>query len=143
MSDQSETLRNDLTPVLWNTLQLLQYFPQECLPITMSRVSSLAINAADHLVAKGRLDAAASILKNYLSTNKPLPEILQRLARILLAQGRSAEAVPYLERALIVFKDDDVEIPLSTSMAASVVQPLAVKRTLTDTEAVALDAEAG
>lgn len=66
----------------------------------MSKVSSLAINAADHLVSKGRLDAAASILRNFLSTNMPRPEILQRLGRILLAQGRGAEAVPYFEKAL-------------------------------------------
>lgn len=79
----------------------------------------MAINAADHLVAKGRLDAAASILKNYLSTNKPLPEILHRLARILLAQGRSAEAVPYLQQALTEFKHDEAEIELPAPMEAS------------------------
>lgn len=70
----------------------------------MSRVSSLAINAADHLVSKGRLDAAASILRNYLSTNPALPDILQRLGRILLAQGRSSEAIPLLQQALQEFQ---------------------------------------
>ncbi|NNF15192.1 MAG: tetratricopeptide repeat protein [Gammaproteobacteria bacterium] len=66
----------------------------------MSKVSTLAINAADHLVSKGRLDAAASILRNFLATNAPQPVILQRLGRILLAQGRGAEAIPVFEKAL-------------------------------------------
>ena len=69
----------------------------------MSRVVLLALNAADHLMAKGRLDAAASILQNYLSTSRPEPEVLQRLGRIYLAQGRSAEAVPLLQQALTCF----------------------------------------
>lgn len=73
----------------------------------MNRVSALAINAADHLVSKGRLDAAASILRNYLSANSPRPEILQRLGRILIAQGRTAEAIPLLESALNQFSQPD------------------------------------
>lgn len=73
----------------------------------MSRVSLLAINAADHLASKGRLDAAASILRNYLSNHPPRAEILQRLGRILLAQGRTAEAVPLLEQALSVIREQE------------------------------------
>ncbi len=70
----------------------------------MSRVVYLALNAADHLVSKGRLDAAASILQNYLSTNDPEPMVMQRLGRIYLTQGRSAEAVPLLQEALMCFQ---------------------------------------
>ncbi|MFK8028898.1 MAG: tetratricopeptide repeat protein [Gammaproteobacteria bacterium] len=69
----------------------------------MSRIVNLALNAADHLVGKKRLDAAASILRNYLSTNQPDPQVLQRLGRIYLAQGRSAEAIPLLQQALDCF----------------------------------------
>ena len=70
----------------------------------MSRVVYLALNAADHLVSKGRLDAAASILQNYLSTNDPEPMVMQRLGRIFLAQGRSSEAVPLLQEAQMFFQ---------------------------------------
>lgn len=73
----------------------------------MSRIVHLALNAADHLVSKGRLDAAASILQNYLSTNRPDPQVLQRLGRVYLAQGRSAEAVPLLQQALQQFSQPD------------------------------------
>lgn len=73
----------------------------------MSRIIHLALNAADHLVSKGRFDAAASILQNYLSTNRPDPQVLQRLGRIYLSQGRSAEAVPLLQQALTCFTGDD------------------------------------
>lgn len=87
----------------------------------MSRVSSLAINAADHLVSKGRLDAAASILRNYLSTNQPKAEVLHRLGRIYLAQGRSAEAVPLLQQALKQFKHTETnQAALQTAPAVAV-----------------------
>ncbi|MEM7082197.1 MAG: tetratricopeptide repeat protein [Pseudomonadota bacterium] len=72
----------------------------------MSRIVNLALNAADHLVSKGRLDAAASILRNYLSTNDANPRVLQRLGRIYLKQGRSAEAVPLFQEALVSFQKD-------------------------------------
>lgn len=71
----------------------------------MSRVVSLALNAADHLMSKGRLDAAASILQNYLSTNQPDGSVLQRLGRIYLAQGRSEEAIHLLQQALTCFQN--------------------------------------
>ena len=71
----------------------------------MSRVVSLALNAADHLMSKGRLDAAASILQNYLSTNQPDGAVMQRLGRIYLAQGRSEEAVHLLQQALTCFQN--------------------------------------
>jgi len=74
----------------------------------MCRVSLLAINAADHLVSKNRLDAAASILRNFLSNHPPRADILQRLGRILMAQGRSAEAIPLFEQALTVFREDQI-----------------------------------
>lgn len=66
----------------------------------MKRVCRLAVNAADHLVAKKRLDAAASILENYLSAYEEHPDVLRRLGRIRLAQGRPKDAAPLLERAL-------------------------------------------
>ena len=71
----------------------------------MSRVVYLALNAADHLMSKGRLDAAASILQNYLSTNHPDGSVMQRLGRIYLAQGRSEEAVHLLQQALTCFQN--------------------------------------
>ncbi len=70
---------------------------------TMSRVRHLAINAADHLVRKGRLDSAASILENYLSAHPECGGILRRLGRIRLAQGRADLARPLLEQALKLY----------------------------------------
>ncbi len=85
----------------------------------MSRVVSLALNAADHLVSKGRLDAAASILQNYLSTNHPDGSVLQRLGRIYLAQGRSEEAILLLQKALTCFQQESSGDALSIGTPGS------------------------
>jgi Flp pilus assembly protein TadD len=73
----------------------------------MSRVRRLAINAADHLVGKGRLDAAASILENYLSAHAESPDIVRRLGRIRLQQGRPDLATQLLQRALRLYAETD------------------------------------
>ncbi len=105
----------------------------------MSRVVYLALNAADHLVSKGRLDAAASILRNYLSTNEPEPMVMQRLGRIYLSQGRSAEAVPMLQEALEYFQKQAIENSSSQSanataneLASSAFDPSATQTSLDD-----------
>jgi len=69
----------------------------------MSRVRRLAINAADHLVRKERFDAAASILENYLSAHPECADIVRRLGRIHLAQGRPDLATPLFQRALTMY----------------------------------------
>ena len=109
----------------------------------MSRVSALAINAADHLVVKGRLDAAASILRNYLATNPPKPEILQRLGRILLALGRSEEAIPLLQQALSEFNTDDLAQDDGSALPAETdgTDPVVTHTQLTDAASTAVDAE--
>ncbi|MEO1574034.1 MAG: tetratricopeptide repeat protein [Pseudomonadota bacterium] len=66
----------------------------------MSRVRTIAINAADHLVAKNRLEAAASILEKYLSTHRDCPEVLRRLGRIRLAMQQPDDAAALFERSL-------------------------------------------
>lgn len=60
----------------------------------------LAIRSADHLLVLGRMDAAATILENYLFAYPPAAPILTRLGRIRLEQGRSQEAAELLKRAL-------------------------------------------
>lgn len=88
----------------------------------MSRVRRLAINAADHLVDKGRLDAAASILENYLSAHPQNPEILRRLGRIRLEQGRADEAMTLLQSALDLYTtDEDPDDPSLTGSHSIVV----------------------
>lgn len=74
----------------------------------MSRVRSLAVNAADHLIGKNRLDAAASILENYLSAHPESADILRRLGRIRLLQGNPEIAVPLFERAIAKYGEQDV-----------------------------------
>lgn len=64
------------------------------------RVYRLATNAADHLIATRRFDAAASILQNYLSAHPPYPGILRRLGKIRLSQGRPRDAVILFRAAL-------------------------------------------
>ncbi len=73
----------------------------------MSRVRKLAINAADHLMDKGRWEAAASILENYLNShaaNPENPEILRRLGKIRLAQGNPKAAAHLFEQALCSYR---------------------------------------
>lgn len=66
----------------------------------MQKVFNLAANASDHLVRMRRFDAAASILENYLSANPAHPEILRRLGKIRLQQGRPEAAARAFEQAL-------------------------------------------
>jgi predicted Zn-dependent protease len=70
----------------------------------MKRVRNLAINAADHLVAMHRLEAAASILDNYLNAHDDCPLVLRRLGRIRLAQRKPRAAARAFERALASHK---------------------------------------
>lgn len=73
----------------------------------MSRVRTIAINAADHLVAKNRLEAAAAILEKYLSTHRDCPEVLRRLGRIRLAMRQPDDAAALFERSLAAHRADD------------------------------------
>ncbi len=84
----------------------------------MSRVRQLAINAADHLVSKGRLDSAASILENYLSAHPACGDIMRRLGRIRLSQGRADLAQPLLERALKLYTEASRLDKTGTSLPA-------------------------
>ena len=78
----------------------------------VSRVLRLAVNAADHLMKKGRWDAAGSILENYLSTHPQEPEnpdVLRRLGRVRLAQGEPKQAAAMFEKALRGYRDKPVK----------------------------------
>lgn len=68
--------------------------------LALMRAYKLAVNASDHLVSRDQIDAAAEILVRYLEKHPPRPGVLRRLARIRMAQGRPAEAVPLLRQAL-------------------------------------------
>ncbi len=99
----------------------------------MSGVVYLALNAADHLVSKGRLDAAASILRNYLSTNDPEPMVMLRLGRIYLSQGRSAEAIPVLHEALVYFQQQAQDSPSGHEVNTVANQPAGFDPSATQT----------
>jgi Flp pilus assembly protein TadD len=66
----------------------------------VNRALHLAIRSVDHLVLIGQTEAAATILENYLQVHPPVPEVLSRLGRIRLEEGRSEEAARLLEQAL-------------------------------------------
>src|SRR6185503_11227801 len=57
------------------------------------------IGLAETLTARGKTDEAARLVQEVLSRMPKDAEALAANARILIAQGRAAEAVPYLERA--------------------------------------------
>ena len=65
-----------------------------------SRAFRLAIAACDHLVFLQRLDAAATILENYLHAHPPAACVLRRLGHVRLRQGRPHDAARLLEAAL-------------------------------------------
>ena len=81
----------------------------------MQKVFNMAINASDHLVRMKRLDAAASILENYLSAHPPSSEILRRLGKIRLAQGRPDEAAQAFESALEMLRGTE-PCPMATGV---------------------------
>lgn len=59
-----------------------------------------AIEIADRLVGWKMLDDASDVLQRCLVQHPAHPQLLQRLGRIRLAQGRPQEAAPLLEQAL-------------------------------------------
>jgi uncharacterized protein HemY len=63
-------------------------------------VRLLAVRSAEHLDRAGQLDAAASILENYLAVHGMEAEILRLLGSLRLRQGRARDASVLLERAL-------------------------------------------
>ena len=65
-----------------------------------ARVCKLAINASDKCVARRRVDAAAAILERYLHAHPPHAEVLRRLGKIRLTQGRPKDAAPLFRQAL-------------------------------------------
>lgn len=83
----------------------------------MSRVRTLAINASDHLVAMKRLEAAASILQNYLSAHDACPAVLRRLGRIRLAQQNPVEAAELFKRALSAYRESPAVGPADQAAA--------------------------
>lgn len=64
------------------------------------KVLMLAIHTADHLVDRGEPEAAADVLQRYLAAHAPRAQVLRRLGRVRLSQGRAAEAAELLEQAL-------------------------------------------
>ncbi len=71
----------------------------------------LAIRTADHLVERGEPEAAANILQRYLAAYPPSAQVLQRLGRLRLAQGKSAEAAALLQQALACREGPEVDAP--------------------------------
>lgn len=65
-----------------------------------TRVRLLAVRSAKHLDRAGQIDAAASILENYLAVHGMEAEILRLLGSLRLRQGRARDAAVLLERAL-------------------------------------------
>lgn len=59
-----------------------------------------AIEISDRLVRWKMLDDASALLQRCLAQHPANPQLLQRLGRIRLAQGRPGEAVPLLQQAL-------------------------------------------
>ena len=64
------------------------------------RAFALTIQSSDHLIDEKYYDAAATILERYLKLHPPHARVLRRLGRVRLYQGRPADAVPLLSRAL-------------------------------------------
>ena len=55
---------------------------------------------ADRLVSWNMLESASSVLERVLDKHPYHPELLRRLGRIRLAQGRPQEAIPLLKLAI-------------------------------------------
>ena len=64
------------------------------------RAFALTIQSSDHLIGEKYYDAAANILERYLNMHPPHARVLRRLGRVRMYQGRPADAVPLLSRAL-------------------------------------------
>jgi len=72
----------------------------------------------DHLVAKGLVGTASSILEDFLDDEGEHPLVLRGLARLRMLQGKPQDAVPLLKRSLAL------------SEAAKKPEPLALSRTI-------------
>lgn len=59
-----------------------------------------AIEISDRLASWDMLDDACAVLERGLEAHPAHPELLQRLGRLRLAQGRPADAAPLFEQAL-------------------------------------------
>lgn len=59
-----------------------------------------AIEISDRLASWDMLDDACGVLERCLDVHPAHPELLQRLGRLRLAQGRPADAAPLFEQAL-------------------------------------------
>lgn len=55
---------------------------------------------ADRLVSWNMLESASSVLERVLEKHPYHPELLRRLGRIRLAQGKPQEAIPLLKLAI-------------------------------------------
>jgi cytochrome c-type biogenesis protein CcmH/NrfG len=58
------------------------------------------LQVADRLLAWHEPDSASELIEKYLRKNPGHPELLRRLGRIRLAQGRPREAAALLEQAV-------------------------------------------
>ncbi len=64
------------------------------------RQTDRAKRIADRLVSWNMLESASSILERALDKHPYHPDLLRRLGRIRLAQGKPQEAIPLLKLAL-------------------------------------------
>jgi cytochrome c-type biogenesis protein CcmH/NrfG len=58
------------------------------------------LQVADRLISWREVDRAAELLEKYLRRNPGHPELLRRMGRIRLAQGRPREAAELLKQAI-------------------------------------------
>lgn len=79
------------------------------------------LDNAQRLVAKGLQQAAADILEEYIAENEAEPVLLRMLGRVRMLQGRPAEAVQLLKRALQVHSDRSQGV--SVSPAGEIASP--------------------
>jgi predicted Zn-dependent protease len=61
--------------------------------------SRLTISLVETLIAERKLDEAGRLISSVLTKQPRDPEALGAKGRLLLAQGRAADAIPYLEQA--------------------------------------------
>ncbi len=67
-----------------------------------ARVLMLAIRSSDYLIETDELDAAATILQNYLNAHPAHPQVLRRLGQVRLLNGQAKEAAALFLQALSV-----------------------------------------
>jgi cytochrome c-type biogenesis protein CcmH/NrfG len=58
------------------------------------------LQVADRLIAWREIERASELLEKYLRRNPGHPELLRRMGRIRLVQGRPREAAALLEQAV-------------------------------------------